>query len=368
MSTLRPDEFFGETVAAIYEAAAIPELWPKVLDHLALLSGSLGGILLVADANNDVRYAASDSLIPLMSAFTQGGWMARNTRAARLASKKHPGFVLDSDLYTRDEMDSDPLYREVLRPYGGGWAIGTMVPVPSGDLLVFNIERAFEKGPVPREMIGTLDLLRPHLARAALLSARLHLERARTTVEAFSRLGLPAAALQKGGVVLATNSLIEDLNEVFRFAARDRLRLWNTAANELLEQALAHIDPAVDDGIVRSIPVPATEAHPALIIHLVPVKGAARDVFSGALVILVVTIVKPGSAPSNELLTSLFDLTLAEARLAGLVGSGLAPREAAKKLGIAEETARTVLKRVFSKTGVSRQSELVALLTKLVLR
>ena len=54
--------------------------------------------------------------------------------------------------------------------------------------------------------------------------------------------------------------------------------------------------------------------------------------------------------------------------MAALVGSGLAPREAAEKLGITEETARTVLKRVFSKTGVSRQSELVALLTKLALR
>jgi DNA-binding CsgD family transcriptional regulator len=53
---------------------------------------------------------------------------------------------------------------------------------------------------------------------------------------------------------------------------------------------------------------------------------------------------------------------------AALVGSGLAPREAAARLGIGGETARTALKWVFSKVGVSRQSELTALLTKLVLR
>lgn len=67
-------------------------------------------------------------------------------------------------------------------------------------------------------------------------------------------------------------------------------------------------------------------------------------------------------------LRDVLGLTLGEARIAALVGSGLSPRESAEKLGITEETARTVLKRVFSKTGVSRQSELVALLTKLVLR
>src|SRR5258708_36886692 len=68
------------------------------------------------------------------------------------------------------------------------------------------------------------------------------------------------------------------------------------------------------------------------------------------------------------LVRDILGLTLAEARVAALVGSGQAPREAAGKLGITEETARTVLKRVFAKVGVSRQSELASLLTKLVLR
>ncbi len=49
--------------------------------------------------------------------------------------------------------------------------------------------------------------------------------------------------------------------------------------------------------------------------------------------------------------------------MVALVGSGLAPRATAEQLGITEETARTALKRVFSKVGVSRQSERVALLT-----
>ena len=61
-------------------------------------------------------------------------------------------------------------------------------------------------------------------------------------------------------------------------------------------------------------------------------------------------------------------LTLGEARMAALIGSGVAVGEASKKLGITEETARSVLKHVFSKTGVSRQSELVALLSRMVLR
>jgi len=61
-------------------------------------------------------------------------------------------------------------------------------------------------------------------------------------------------------------------------------------------------------------------------------------------------------------------LTLGKARGAALVGFGPPSRAAAEKLGIAEETARVVLKRMFAKTGVSRESELTALLTRLILR
>jgi len=68
------------------------------------------------------------------------------------------------------------------------------------------------------------------------------------------------------------------------------------------------------------------------------------------------------------LVRDVLGLTLGEARMAALMGSGLALREASQKLRITEETARSVLKHVFCKTGVSRQSELAVLLSKMVLR
>jgi len=83
---------------------------------------------------------------------------------------------------------------------------------------------------------------------------------------------------------------------------------------------------------------------------------------------IVLAIDPEASGPADPaLVRDVLGLTLGEARMAALVGSGLAPREASKKLGITEETVRSVLKQVFSKTGVSRQSELVSLLSKLVL-
>jgi PAS domain S-box-containing protein len=69
-----------------------------------------------------------------------------------------------------------------------------------------------------------------------------------------------------------------------------------------------------------------------------------------------------------DLVQSLFGLALAEARVATLIGAGLSPQQAAEKLGISVGNVRTTLKKVFTKVGVSRQSELAVLLTKLTNR
>ena len=61
------------------------------------------------------------------------------------------------------------------------------------------------------------------------------------------------------------------------------------------------------------------------------------------------------------------ELTAAEARVARLIGGGLSPAEAASQIGNAEATVRTLLKRVYSKAGVERQSQLANLVARLTL-
>ncbi len=66
--------------------------------------------------------------------------------------------------------------------------------------------------------------------------------------------------------------------------------------------------------------------------------------------------------PDAEILRGSFGLTPAEARVAGLLMQGRSVEELASALGIAANTARNHLKRLFSKTATKRQGELVRLL------
>ena len=67
----------------------------------------------------------------------------------------------------------------------------------------------------------------------------------------------------------------------------------------------------------------------------------------------------------HKALQQAFGLTPAEARTAALVGSGLAPQDVADQIGLTVGTIRSELKSIFEKLGISRQSELAALVTRL---
>ncbi|BAQ16725.1 helix-turn-helix transcriptional regulator [Methyloceanibacter caenitepidi] len=69
--------------------------------------------------------------------------------------------------------------------------------------------------------------------------------------------------------------------------------------------------------------------------------------------------------PDQSLLSKLFGLTAAEARLASMLATGMSTDQAAAELDIARETVRSHLKPIFAKTGTHRQSQLVALLANL---
>jgi DNA-binding CsgD family transcriptional regulator len=113
---------------------------------------------------------------------------------------------------------------------------------------------------------------------------------------------------------------------------------------------------------VWSIPIMALDANPAMVVHLLPVAGDARDIFNQAMAILVVTPVEKQKAVGANVLQGLFDLSPAEAKVARAIGQGKTVDEVACELDLGRETIRTQLKAALAKTGTTRQAELVGLL------
>ena len=181
---------------------------------------------------------------------------------------------------------------------------------------------------------------------------------------AFGELGLAAALITKTGQAVAVNALFESSGDPFVHAAFRRIEFKAAASDRIFRSTLEKLATGKRAGI-RSIAVPATEASPVKVAHLVPIRGAANDLFSSVDAILLVTPVVKDRLPSADLLHGLFDLTPAEAGLSRALLGGESLGQIAKARGVSIETARSQLKSVFSKTATKRQSTLIALLSGL---
>ena len=328
----------------------MPSLWPALLGELGAAVGGNGGFLFgvrdgYTSAVNSVEY---DQLMPV---FLRDGWSERDPNLPRAIALNHAGFVTDYDLLSEEEIATNEVYCNFYRKHGIGYRAGTIIPMPSGDSIAIVMPRHQDHGPVPQEVVNLLDGLRPHLARASLAANRLGFECALAQVDALQALGLPGAVLRGPDALMP--SLFQDRAQ--------RVTMTDVAADALLAEALGTL--ALAGGrTVKSIPVAATAGHVPMVLHVIPVRGSARDIFTQATALLVVTPVDRAAVPAAEVLQGLFDLTPAEARVARGIGQAETIDTLADATGVNRETVRSQLKAVLSKTGLSRQQELVSLL------
>ena len=304
----------------IYESAFIADSWPIVLGHLGKITGALGGGLFIA--NGEVtNWTASSGLAETMTAFVNGKVLQAMARRPRLYEAGQHSFVTENDVFTEAELDEHPLYRDFLRPRGLGWSARTSVRLPTGDNIILTMERALSDGPVPTKDLHGINTLRPHLARAALISARLQLERAKAATETLAMLGLPALVFDPKGRVLGANALIEDLKETIVFRAHEQVALVDVRANMLLKQA---IETVSGDRFAApySFSVCDKTGVARLVAHVIPVCGLSRDIFVRCAGVLTLTPITSVQMPSVDLVQSLFDFTPAEAKVARYIAQG----------------------------------------------
>lgn len=350
-----------DLVDRIYEAGAVPELWPSVLEELGKV-GKVNGGLLFAVRDQTAHWTASPGLYEMSKGYFDAGYSGRDDRTARLLAYDHQGFVTDLDVFTREEWEADPIRQEYFVPRGLGWGVATAIKVPTGDLLIFHGERRLEEGPVEREVVQRLDLLRPHLARAALMSARIAFERTQGAVAALEMVGIPAAVLGPRGTAIATNSLLEALTPGVVQSRPTRLGFANPRADQMLAIALEAAEAGLHEGPARSIPIPAAGGGVPMVAHLLPIRASAREVFTGAAAVLLMTPVTLRELPDAAVIQGLFDLTPAEARIARALGGGMTIGQIATTTGASAATVRNQVQAVFGKTGMHRQADLVGLL------
>jgi DNA-binding CsgD family transcriptional regulator len=353
-----------ELEAAIYEAAIVPELWPKALTELNRLSNT-GGTAMVCLNERGVHMMTTPSMEEIGRRFVEEDWMSRNSRAGAAFSKGIvglPRFAPGEELLSEEERLADPMINELFRPYGFGRVAGFITQLPHGDTIIMNVEQFWDRGPVRGQSLQTLDDFYPHLARGALLAGRADFRRVQTAIETLSALGIPAVAVTPAGRVVLANAQFESSAHVWSTRGGEKLALHDRTADRLLEAALENLSALEGP---RSIPVREVAGERVTgVLQVIPIRRSAHDVFGSCSAIVVLSEARLEGREAT-LVQSLFDLTAAELSIANDIAAGLTAKQIALRTGRSINTVRNQLAAILHKTGCSRQSELVILMNQL---
>jgi len=349
-----------ELVSLIYEAAADASLWQVFLDAFA---EAVGG-----------RRAAL-----LLSAGHGHG-----------AAPFHWSTWLDEDVRLRtDRCIAEDLYRTVGegQPEGAIWTIdleqsttypefhaprdvrygtaGVFLRTPDAPSMIVAV-RGEQDGPFGERASATLRPLMPHLRRAALLQREVTSLRARLAAftSYLDRSPLPFLLTDARGRVLYANAAAQQIA-----SGRDGITITSGQLSVMSPRNRAAFGKAIEEAATgRGRPLcrieverPTPDKAPYRLL-LMPVPAAAGLYQPTAAVLIIDTEARPEL--DHEVLSELFFLTPAEARVTAKLGVGRSADEIAEEIGVSLETVRTHIRRVLSKTGTGRQGELISLVLR----
>ncbi len=361
-------------IDAIYDAGLDPEYWPTALGRVSEATASVGALLIPVYPREAIPLVVADTLAEASRDYA-AGWSRYDSRvvACHRMDAPRPGLLItDAMLFTPEEMARDPFYQDFLRRHGLGFGAFRFIADGDGALTSVSILRGFGRGMFEADELRRVELVSGHLARALGVNARL--------AQAQRRAGDLEDAiehLETGLILLDGLGRARFVNAAARHLLGDGLELGRdrrpTATRPAERPRLAALLAAAAMGR-SSGPLLLARARggPPLHLDAVPIRGRGptADTLSAAAgtrhgIMLLLRDTAP-SAPAGiaEQLRQL-GLSPAQARVAELVGQGLAPSDVAETLGLGIATVRTHLKAINAVLGLARQGELVALVTRL---
>lgn len=341
----------------MYQAALHLELWASILDDLILATESDAGVMRVCWPEHRLICSSLDE------GWGQGqGLPAANERfLAYLRSKQllNKGFFpvvpFRADRSNVRDNDFGP-QTQAERDLAGH--VGAATELPDGKIVSMELFRRGPKARYELDALKKLNGLHASFYQALFFAYQLELEKARSRVDALVEVGLPAALLGRNGRLLFCNTLFEEIREEFFGMSTGKLSLVGSDA--VRKSFCVALEKASRSS--ANLNLPAHHSRPPAILRILPVRREETSFFSLTGTILILSSVATTvNIPPFEIVSELFGLTSAEARLAVALTSGLSLRDSAANQGITVGTARSYLVRVFAKTGTARQSELVSL-------
>jgi DNA-binding CsgD family transcriptional regulator/PAS domain-containing protein len=365
------DQTFSDLLEALYEGPLEAVPWEGFLAQLREIMGAAATTLILQPPSDEAR----------------GVMLNAGGNLEGIASYNEQLFTLDpfmglpvGEVVTLHEFTGEAqllasdFYRLSLEPSGLYDILGADMDVPGEMEARLRVSRSKGRVNFTDQDKALVKALLPHLQRSIRIHARLNrIESERALYAgAVEQLAVATIILDETGAVLNTNARAAALLARCDGLSIDkgRLRLnsaeGNTRLHEVVSQVLSN-QRSAKPTVVQALRVarPSGLSDLGLIVRPVPMNQWSEGTSVPTVAIFISDPDEASVAP-QKVITQLFGFTPTEAKLAMLLTNGLTLDEAAEELSVSRNTARTHLRSLFAKTGVTRQTLLVRLILKSV--
>jgi DNA-binding CsgD family transcriptional regulator len=358
---------FMRAIWGISEAALAPDRWPATLQSITEAVGASGGNYVLlnkrtgniewvssaglsTDVNQYVNYyAARDPYRPILEAASRGSWVQ--------VSKCLPETFL-----RRDKWYNDFLLKAGIRDVAGARLFET-----ASHTVIFGLMYGIYQAPPSAVGAVRLQELFEPLSNAAHLHAELRELgwKSAAAVRALDQLARGVIITDGHGRVIEMNRAAE---QILRRDDGLTVRQGKLCAERVFEHdKLARLIALAANGktpvAVRQMLVGRPGGRVPYVLTVVPL-GVELAAYERPLAMILVAD-PDARSPSERDLTELFGLSPAESRLTVALLAGKTMREVAADSGVQITTLRTQLSSVLRKVGVSRQAELMRVLSNI---
>lgn len=346
----------------LYEHATGPDEWPGFLGKFAGLFRTDTATIRLTDLNDPVVYQSyTTGFHQNINQFYETGAVEKDPFRETLASSPLGKAVVSTSIISDRDFECSEHYQKIFRPNGNFYALGTQFERQDTQAMHIGVHRPKSKGAFTDEEQTVLELFSPHLRRAcglarlisdlnqALSDTRYALDQlpfgvwhtdGKLKVQWMNSTAEEAIITHTYGLGLMADQLSvcsgEHANALRLMARRltgnlsltETLKLDQTGACLVMTQA-RRVDKSFRIGRPLS---------PGILCFLLdPERKSGLD---------------------RKRLTTVYQLTPAEFRLANILVRGLDVNEASALLQISPHTGRTQLKSIMHKAGVNRQTAL----------
>jgi DNA-binding CsgD family transcriptional regulator/PAS domain-containing protein len=361
---------FSSITSDIYDCAVNPEGWTIALTHISELMNTAYATIALADITQNR---------PVMAAHSPWDPERLRTLNEEFGIDGVPGLrdvvIHDLDIprstlnqMSEDEFQQTRFYKEWVQPQGLRDACIAKFAQTGTRLGVFAAVTYAERDIISAEERYFLQLISPHLRRAAMISDMLDQSKITTKLyqTTLSSLTTPVILTDRVGKIIFANPKAEKLliSEEILKSVKGVVTGVSALGNKALVDAIVRAGDSDHSLGNRGIGIPLDrDIHHPTVAYVLPLtEGTKRGIYDNAAVAIFLSSGEAAELPPTSVLATLFDLTPTEAKVMVNLGNGMDRLQASENLGLSENTVKTHMTRIFAKTETTKQTDLVRLM------